>query len=323
MAIGTGRTAVQDSEEEPMTSSPVSVPDEALDKLSATAPVSLQAPQDATPEANGSLQDHAERIGSTVPQRTDGLGAGQDVASLHLEAPIVDEIGISAMRHNRTTPTISNDGTAFQAGDASPQPRLGFFQEPVGHDVAPVQLAQAGEGQTPDENPKELNTDTTVNKTPQSSKQPHSRTAMSPNIPGIQLNKEQAESEQDLVSNTPRGGDDGAANHNNPSQAPHDSPDTPRNPLMAAGENSSILNLGTPACQILSADMQYPSMIGASSQMQSNANVQSYARQPDTDAAATATESVVCLRPISCSSMRSYAIGHLRSTNVPRCFSTF
>lgn len=81
MAPSEGRQEVPDSEDEPMTSSPVAFMDGAGDKLSATARVPLQDAQDAPTEPalahQATAGDHANMPGT----RTDGLDVDQLNAS--------------------------------------------------------------------------------------------------------------------------------------------------------------------------------------------------------------------------------------------------
>jgi hypothetical protein len=67
MAVGTDVTEIADSEEEPLTSSPAFVSDEALDKLSATACHAVACPH----------QEPATRTANAIPNHADSLGADQ------------------------------------------------------------------------------------------------------------------------------------------------------------------------------------------------------------------------------------------------------
>ncbi|KAH7087844.1 Swi5-domain-containing protein [Paraphoma chrysanthemicola] len=82
MAAGEERREVPDSEDEPMTSSPISVSDGAADKLFAAAPVPLQDAQHALQEAARHHQANAEHPDG----RTDGLDADQEIASVDVDA---------------------------------------------------------------------------------------------------------------------------------------------------------------------------------------------------------------------------------------------
>lgn len=91
MAAGEGRREVPDSEDEPMTSSPVNVSDGAADKLSTTAPVPPQDAQDALQEAARPHQATAEDIANSTGDRTDGLDADQEIASIDHDGSIIDQ----------------------------------------------------------------------------------------------------------------------------------------------------------------------------------------------------------------------------------------
>jgi len=91
MAMGKGRTEVPDSEDEPMTSSPVNISDGAADKLSTPAPVPLQDAQDALQEAARTNQAIDESVANSPG---DGLGADQENASLDVDAPEVDQTNV-------------------------------------------------------------------------------------------------------------------------------------------------------------------------------------------------------------------------------------
>jgi hypothetical protein len=73
MAIGDGRTEVPDSEDEPMTSSPVPVSERNIDKLPANAPVPHQERQDALHETNCSHQAYAKDIGNAALPAAESL----------------------------------------------------------------------------------------------------------------------------------------------------------------------------------------------------------------------------------------------------------
>ncbi|KAH7074875.1 Swi5-domain-containing protein [Paraphoma chrysanthemicola] len=86
MAAGGERREVPDSEDEPMTSSPVSVSDGAADKLFAAGPVPLQDAQHALQEAARPHQANAEHHANSADGRTDGLDADQEIASVDVDA---------------------------------------------------------------------------------------------------------------------------------------------------------------------------------------------------------------------------------------------
>ena len=91
MAMGEGRTEVPDSEDEPMTSSPVNISDGAADKLSTPAHVPLQDAQDALQDAARTHQAIDESVANSPGDRTDDLGADHDNASLDVDASKVDQ----------------------------------------------------------------------------------------------------------------------------------------------------------------------------------------------------------------------------------------
>lgn len=96
MAPGEGRREVPDSEDEPMTSSPVNVSDGAADKLCATAPVALQDTQDALQEAARPHQATTENAANLAGGRTMSLSADQENASLDTVAFRVEATDILA-----------------------------------------------------------------------------------------------------------------------------------------------------------------------------------------------------------------------------------
>jgi len=103
MAAGERRTEVLDSEDEPMTSSPVNVSDSAADKLCADAPVALQDTQDALQDAARTHQANAENDAKSPTHRAGGLEANQENASTNDIAPIdmqpAGEAATSAQGH--------------------------------------------------------------------------------------------------------------------------------------------------------------------------------------------------------------------------------
>jgi hypothetical protein len=96
MAPGEGRREVPDSEDEPMTSSPVNVSDGAADKLCATAPVALQDTQDALQEAARPHQATTENTANLAGGRIRSLSADQENASLDTVAFRVEATDILA-----------------------------------------------------------------------------------------------------------------------------------------------------------------------------------------------------------------------------------
>jgi hypothetical protein len=81
-----GRREVPDSEDEPMTSSPVNTSDAAADKLFATARVPLQDAQDALQEATDTHQATAGSIANVPGKGCEGLDADQHDASTDVDA---------------------------------------------------------------------------------------------------------------------------------------------------------------------------------------------------------------------------------------------
>lgn len=76
-----------DSEDEPMTSSPVDVPDGAADKLCATARAPPQDTQGAPKEAIRHLQAPADADANVIAKRIDGLDADRIDASIDVDSP--------------------------------------------------------------------------------------------------------------------------------------------------------------------------------------------------------------------------------------------
>ncbi|KAF2026680.1 hypothetical protein EK21DRAFT_115631 [Setomelanomma holmii] len=127
MAAADGKREVPDSEDEPMTSSPVSVSEGAADKLSATAPVPLQDAQDALQEAARPHQANAKRHANSTDGRTDGLDADRAIASVDVDATKFDQTDV----HPPTaSPRDTHDGEAnnrpaeLSASDSLPRPRI-------------------------------------------------------------------------------------------------------------------------------------------------------------------------------------------------------
>ncbi|OAL51000.1 Swi5-domain-containing protein [Pyrenochaeta sp. DS3sAY3a] len=90
MAIGDDSREIPDSEDEPMTSSPVvpvNVSDGLSDKLSVTASAPHQAPQDAPQEANSPSKDAVEPGCSLFPASVRCLHVDRNIASLNVEPP--------------------------------------------------------------------------------------------------------------------------------------------------------------------------------------------------------------------------------------------
>lgn len=64
MAIAEGVTEIQDSEDEPLSSSPIKLPEIHVDKLSAEESGAHQEPQDATQDCHGTHQAYAKHVGA-------------------------------------------------------------------------------------------------------------------------------------------------------------------------------------------------------------------------------------------------------------------
>jgi hypothetical protein len=99
------RREVPDSEDEPLTSSPINTSDGAADKLYATARVPVQDTQDtlnAPKEATHSHQAIAENVANVPGERTDGLDADRNIASVDLDLLNNDKVGL------QSSPTISS-----------------------------------------------------------------------------------------------------------------------------------------------------------------------------------------------------------------------
>lgn len=90
MTIEKGITEVADSDDEPMTSSPTPVSDEAAqDKLCAMAPVPSQERQEACQEADCTHQARVQANANTTTDNADGLDGHRNDASLNVNASSV------------------------------------------------------------------------------------------------------------------------------------------------------------------------------------------------------------------------------------------
>jgi len=95
MAIEKGVTEVADSEDEPMTSSPTAVSNEAAqDKLCAIAPASLQERQDACQGADCAHQARVKSNANTTADNAEGLGGDRNNASHNVDAFSPDETNV-------------------------------------------------------------------------------------------------------------------------------------------------------------------------------------------------------------------------------------
>lgn len=114
MAPVDGRNEVPDSEDEPMTSSPVDVSDGTADKLFAMAHIPPQDTQDAPREAARLHQATTGIVANVTAQRTDGLGADQSIASINIDAPMNEQTDIEP-----TTTTASSKPTDEGSNNAT------------------------------------------------------------------------------------------------------------------------------------------------------------------------------------------------------------
>ena len=90
MAIEKGITEVADSEDEPMTSSPTPVSDEATqDKLCTIAPIPSQERQEACQEADCTHQARVQVNANTTADNAEGLDGHRNDASLNVDASSV------------------------------------------------------------------------------------------------------------------------------------------------------------------------------------------------------------------------------------------
>jgi len=133
MAPVDGRNEVLDSEDEPMTSSPVAVSDGTVDKLFAIAQVPPQDTQDALREAARPHQATTWTVANVTAQRTDGLDADQSIASIDIDAsmdegadikPTTTATSSKPMGSNNATNDLLPDvatRTTSETGDTRPQ----------------------------------------------------------------------------------------------------------------------------------------------------------------------------------------------------------
>jgi hypothetical protein len=134
MDSGKGRREVPDSEDEPMTSSPVHASDSAADKLFATARVPLQDAQDALQEATDTHQATADSIANVPGERLDGLDddpydASIDVdASKHVQHDMQSDTTTSSQRQlaeasSTAHPLLSRSASSPKVGTAHMDPQ--------------------------------------------------------------------------------------------------------------------------------------------------------------------------------------------------------
>ncbi|KAI4918584.1 hypothetical protein J4E90_002970 [Alternaria incomplexa] len=109
MTFEKGVTEIADSDDDPMTSPPGVVPDEAGDKHCAVSNVPYQERQDASREADGLQQAFAERDAST----TEVLGADTTNSPVDVDASRIDQTN---MIPNETTAAQSEEGATVESG---------------------------------------------------------------------------------------------------------------------------------------------------------------------------------------------------------------
>lgn len=109
MTFEKGVTEIADSDDDPMTSSPGVVPDEAGDKHCAVSNVPYQERQDASREADGLQQAFAERDAST----TEVLGADSTNSPVDVDASRIDQTN---MIPNETTAAQNEEGATVEGG---------------------------------------------------------------------------------------------------------------------------------------------------------------------------------------------------------------
>jgi hypothetical protein len=137
MAIEKGITEIDDSEDEPMTSSPVAVLDEAArDKLSALASVPPQERQDALSEADGTHQALAQGIANAASDQAEALDVDRsdpavDVHALHVDQTDLKLDETTTAQQEGATVEVGNNHQEEQAQSHSPQESLGADDMPT------------------------------------------------------------------------------------------------------------------------------------------------------------------------------------------------
>ncbi|RYN17692.1 hypothetical protein AA0112_g11933 [Alternaria arborescens] len=111
MAIEKGATEIADSEDDPMTSSPGVVPDEAADKLCAMACVPYQERQDALHRADCLHQAFAQRNANAASCSAEGLGGDRDDAQID-DASKIDQTNTTLQDPN----TVQEEGAVNELG---------------------------------------------------------------------------------------------------------------------------------------------------------------------------------------------------------------
>jgi len=109
MTFEKGVTEIADSDDDPMTSSPGVVPDEAGDKHCAVSNVPYQERQDASREAGSMQQAFAERDANT----TEVLGADSTNSPVDVDASRIDQTN---MIPNETTAAQNEEGATVEGG---------------------------------------------------------------------------------------------------------------------------------------------------------------------------------------------------------------
>ncbi|KAF2128453.1 Swi5-domain-containing protein [Dothidotthia symphoricarpi CBS 119687] len=113
MAIGINVTEIPDSEDEPMTSSPVAVSDAAVVNLCKAALAPAQELQDSTVPQQAS----AEHVAKPVSRRTDGLCADQGNACVDVETTRIDQTDLQphpTPQQEGATENVSNNDAICQ-----------------------------------------------------------------------------------------------------------------------------------------------------------------------------------------------------------------
>jgi hypothetical protein len=111
MAIEKGATEIADSEDDPMTSSPGVVPDEAADKLCAMARVPYQERQDALHRADCLHQAFAQRNANAASCSAEGLGGDRDDAQID-DASKIHQTNMTLQDPN----TVQEEGAVNELG---------------------------------------------------------------------------------------------------------------------------------------------------------------------------------------------------------------
>lgn len=146
MAMGDGRKEVPDSEDEPMTSSPIYVPASDADKLSATSPVPPQDRQDTLLAANRSHQAPAKDLANAASASAQTLVGDPCNASANVDELADDPFGTHDIvpqrqqSHAHEAESSAIHETAFElsppdltVGDMALRPQ-GTEEDPAEHD---------------------------------------------------------------------------------------------------------------------------------------------------------------------------------------------